>query len=452
MTTDTKIYAPGPVAKGISGNMKDLSANPLEYTAQIARDYPGIGRFRVYHKYVYIVSDPEYVKYIFKTNNSNYRKSQHYSKLKFLLGNGLITSEGDFWLRQRRLAQPIFHKQRIATFVTQMAETTQELIDQWKRTYNPADTLEIGDEMKKLALRIVGRTMLSVDLLHEASTFGEKVKSSTKFINKRQNTFVPVPVWIPTKKNRQFLADRAYMDSVIFKIIEERYKSDNNTANDLLSMLLDARDADTGERMNEQQLRDEVATIFLAGFETTAQALTWTWYALSQHPEIESKFHEELKEVLNGRTPEFEDLPKLQYTAQIIQEVMRLYPPVYNIGRENINDDTIGGYHIPKGSTFLISSYILHRAEGLWPEAEKFIPERFAPENAAHIDNDAYVPFGGGQRKCIGNHFAMMEMQIVIAMIGQHFRLRLKQGHSIIPSPAVTLVPKHGLPMHLQLR
>jgi cytochrome P450 len=303
--------------------------------------------------------------------------------------------------------------------------------------------------MMRLTLGMAGKTLFSMDLSNEADEVGRAAATVIQYANDRFTRLLPLPTNIPTPHNRRFWKALRTLDTVVQGIIDVRRREEKD-AGDLLSMLLLARDEETGEGMNDQQLRDEVRAFILAGHETTAAALAWTWYLLAQHPHIEHRLHTELVTVLDGRSPTFEDLPKLTYTKMVLEESMRLYPPGWGFERRAVADDEIGGYHIPADSLVLISPYVTHRHSAFWEDPERFDPERFTPEPLAGRPRYTYFPFGGGPRQCIGNEFAIVQCQLIIAMVAQTYRLRLVPGHPVEPEPSVTLRPRHGLLMTLQ--
>lgn len=342
------------------------------------------------------------------------------------MGDGLLTSEGDFWLGQRRLIQPVFHRKRIADMASIMTKYTQQRIEMWGLAAKNGETVDIAQEMMQLTLNIIGETMFSTDVSGDAKAVGEALTTVLHYNNRQLRQ--PLITAFSFRQRRQFKKALKTLDTIIYDMIEARRES-TETNQDLLTMLLRARDEETGEGMSDRQVRDEAMTIFLAGHETTANALTWAWYLLSTHPNIAKKLHEEVDQVLSGRVPTVEDLPNLIYTEMVIKEVMRLYPPAWVIGRETLAADDIGGYRIPPKSSVMFSPYIMHRHPTYWDNPTAFDPERFAPENDKRHPHFTYFPFGGGPRLCIGNHFAIMEAQLILAIIAQHYELHLAPYH-----------------------
>jgi cytochrome P450 len=422
--------------------------SPLDFLLTNQRTYGDVVRFEFFGNVVHLLVHPDAIKYVLQDNNRNYPKSETYNQMKSLLGNGLVTSEGNFWLKQRRLAQPAFHRQRIASFGTSMTDATERMLTQWQPIAERGESFDLSAEMMSLTMQIIAKTMFSADLSQESAAIGRDVSAAFTTWNALTEARIKLPEWLPTPNRHRFNTAMATLDKLMYRFINERRVSGDDPG-DLLSMLMNARDEETGEGMSDQQLRDEVLTIFLAGHETTSNALTWTFYALSQHPEVERRLRVELAEVLGGRTPTMADLPNLKYTLLVLEESMRLYPPVWSIERRNLEDDRVGGYYIPAGSYIVLSQHVTHRHPAFWENPDVFDPERFTPERAATRPRFAYFPFGGGPRQCIGNNFALMEAQLILATVLQHYRLSLVPGHPVVPEPMITLGQRHGMYMTL---
>lgn len=421
--------------------------DPLTFLINTAEEFPAFTTFRFAHLPMVYLSHPETIKHVLQTNNKNYKKGIEYEHLKPVLGEGLLTSEGDFWLRQRRLAQPAFHRDKIAHFSNQMVSCTVGILNGWENKLS----VDIHSEMMHLALDIVGKTLLSTNVLDEANEVEKALEISIEESYHRVQALINLPLWLPIPRHLRYNKSRESLNKIVGKIIEGRRNS-NQRYNDLLEMLMDVQDEDTGEKMSDKQLRDEIMTIFLAGHETTANALTWGLYLLSQNPEIEKKYFEEIDRVLGDKTPGLEDLRNLPYLTQIIHEVLRLYPPAWILGRTAIADDIIEGQNVKKGDNILISPYQMHRSKDFWENPDEFNPERFTPEKMKEMHKFLYFPFGGGPRFCIGNNFALMEMQLIFAMIGQKYKLTLEPGFVVEPDPLITLRPKFGMKMNLSPR
>lgn len=401
---------------------------------------------------VYLVRRPEHVKYVLQENAGHFSKqTRGYDALRAILGNGLVTSEGAFWLRQRRLAQPAFHRQRIAQFASTMVDLTGQLLERWEKEAARGGIVDLSQEMMALTLRVVGWTLLSTEIGPDSPVVAEALNELLHQVMPRTTRLLQLPLSVPTPMNLALARARRQLDGIVLRIIEERRRS-GQLGDDLLGMLMAARDEDTGEAMSDAQLRDEVMTIFLAGHETTANALTWTLYLLSQHPSVRAKLEAEVEAALGNRTPRFEDLPQLGYVLAVINESMRLYPPVWMLVRRVEVDEAVGGFRLPRGSFVAVSPLVMHRDPVLFPDPERFDPERFVGAAPNALPRFAFIPFSGGPRICIGNGFALMEAQLVLSMIVQRFRLDLVPGHRVERDPAVTLRPKFGMRMTIAAR
>jgi cytochrome P450 len=396
---------------------------------------------------VVVFSQPEHLHAILVEHADSFYKDADYTDekrgLARFVGQGLITSDGALWKKQRKLVAPAFHAKRIAAYADTMTTYTTSLIDMWR----DGETRDIAKEMAALTIRIVGKTLFDVDATGENAA---PVLSAMETIQESQGTLTLVPEWIPTPANLRKKRSVRELDRLVYGIIGERQANEADRG-DLLSMLVSARD-EHGQPMEPQQIRDEAVTLFLAGHETTANTLNWTFTLLAQNPEIEATLHEELDAVLGGRAPTMADLDQLQYTEQVIKESMRLYPPAWSIGRVAIEDVQIGEWTLPRGTRAGIVTYMTHHDPALWDQPERFDPTRFGPEREATTPKYAYLPFGGGPRVCIGNHFAMMEAKLLLAGIASRYQLRLAKGHHVEMLPRITLNPKGGLPMRIQER
>ena len=396
----------------------------------------------------FLINKPEYIEHVLLANHANYSKS-HFLRhlLGPLLGDGLLTSEGDFWRRQRRIAAPAFHSKRVASFVATMASSAGATLARWRTKTEPFD---IAAEMMALTLDIISRTMFSRDVSGDVEAV-RRLVDIVVALRPSMLDLLGFPEWLPRPRPIAYRRAIAAFEALVARFVAER-RADGIDRGDLLSMLLAARDPETGEGMSDRQLRDEILTIFLAGHETTANALSWTWYLLAQSPEAERRLHDELDRVLGGRMPASTDLAALKWTRMVIEEAMRLYPPAHTISRTAIGEDRIGGVRVPPGASISISIYVTHRNPHLWPDPERFEPERFAPAAVAQRHRFAYLPFGGGPRICIGNGFALAEAQVIVAAIAQHYRVRLAPGHAVERIGLVTLRPKGGLWVTLEPR
>jgi cytochrome P450 len=441
--------APGPRGHLLLGSARDIQRDPLRFGLAMTQQYGDIVRIRLLLWPAYLVNHPDGVKHVLQENQQNYNKDLYpYQIFKPLLGRGLVTNDGKSWLHQRRLMQPAFHRKRLAAFGSLMTGATVMMLDQWQDLAERAQQLDITAEMLRLTLRIVGQALFNIDLSDETHIVGQALITVNKLLS--DYIYAPFPpLNIPTSRNRLIQTAFRTLDQVVQGIINQR-RQQNMDTDDLLSMLLSVRDEVTGQGMNDQQVRDEVMTLLIAGYETVSTALVWTWYLLSQYPEMEHRLHSELDIVLRGDQPTVEHLAELTYTRMVIEEALRLYPPAWIFGRKAIADDGIGGYSIPANSIIVLSPYVTHRHPALWEHPEVFDPERFTPERSAGRPHFAYFPFGGGPRMCIGNNFALMEMQLILATIAQRYKLRLVPGHPVEPEALLSLHPRYGLQMMLE--
>ena len=438
-------FPPGPSPASRSGSFKNYSRDPLGFLPTLAREYGDIVTMRFYKFRVYYVNHPDYIEEVLVNQARKFIKGRILRANKGLFGNGLLTSEGDFWLRQRRLAQPAFHRARIAAYAETMVRFTERMQEGWR----DGQTLDVHAEMTRLTLQIVAKTLFDADVDADAQEVGRALEAIMEH-NSDFRRLILTPSWLPTLRNiRAALATRR-LNKIIYRIISQR-RTAGRDAGDLLSMLLHAQDED-GSRMTDRQLRDEVITLFLAGHETTALTLSWTWWLLAQHPQAEAKLRAELDAVLGGRTPTLENLPKLRYLDHVITESMRLYPPAWGMARLTIEDAEIGGYKIRKGCGVSLSQWVVHRDSRWYESPEEFRPERWEGDLLKRLPRFAYFPFGGGPRQCIGNSFALMEAALILATIAQNFRLRLVPGQVVAPLASITLRPRNGIRVTLEAR
>ncbi|MDQ3811021.1 MAG: cytochrome P450 [Chloroflexota bacterium] len=418
-----------------------MRRDPLHFFMTLARDYGDIAGFRLGPERVVLLNHPDHIKAVLVTDAWNFLKGRGLERAKRLLGEGLLTSEGEFHRRQRRLAQPAFHRQRVATYGTVMTRFGERARERWR----DGDTLDVHAEMMALTLEIVGRTLFDADVGPEAAEIGQALTATMELFDTAMLPFAELLDRLPLPWDRRFERARARLDATIYRLIDERRASGDDRG-DLLSMLLLAQDVEgDGGRMTDRQLRDEALTIFLAGHETTADALTWTWYLLSQHPDVEAMLHAEVDTVLRNRLPTADDLAQLHYTRQVLAESMRLYPPAWLLGRRALAEYRIGGYMLPARTLVLLSQYVTHHDARFFPEPFTFDPGRWTPEAQAARPRFSYFPFSAGPRGCIGEQFAWMEGILLLATIAQRWRFRLARGHPITLHPSVTLRPAHGM-------
>lgn len=399
---------------------------------------------------VVIVTGPDMVKHIMQDNNRNYVKSFGYSILKVLLGEGLLTSEGEFWRKQRKLMQPAFHRERLASFVKTYAEFGQSLVDEWSKIPDGTE-IDVSSGFMETTLNIVSKAMFSSDVVDAMDVVNREFDYANEKLIKRITSPFPMPFWVPLPGVKREKRSYDAIKKVVADVIEKRRNS-TERYDDLLGMLMEIEDAETGEKMSNQQIQDEVITIFLAGHETTAVALTWLMHCLDENPEVVEKLLEEEKRVLNGSTPTVEDLRSLEYTRMVIDETLRLYPPAWIIGRHSLSPDKLGEFDIPKDTYCLIPVYYIHRDPKHWDEPEKFKPERFSAENSKGRHKFTYFPFGGGPRLCIGNNFALMEMQVIVPMLVRAIKLRKSENFKFEREPLITMRPSPHMRMVLTSR
>jgi cytochrome P450 len=453
-TTTARARTPSPRAPGPSGGnpvafFAEFRRDPLGYLERLQREHGDVVALGWGPLLNFVIYHPADIKRVLQDNNQNYVKGAIIARTKIVIGEGLFTSEGDFWRRQRRLAQPAFHRKCIASFVDTMTDSTAAMLRRWDGLARDGATFDAAAEMSRVTLAVVGRTLFGVDLDGEAAAVGRALGDGLAFTNQRATSYMPLPMWVPTARHRRFKAALRVLDDLVFSIIENRRRN-ASAGDDLLGMMMDARDADTGEGMSDRRLRDEVMTFLLAGHETTAVTLAWTFYLLGRHPEVEARLRDEIERVLSGRAPTIDDMPSLPYTRMVIEEAMRLYPPVAGIGRQTVGPDVLGGYAIPKNTLVTISVWATHRHRDFWDDPLRFDPERFSPERSGDRPRFAYLPFSGGPRLCIGYEFALVEAQIILAMVLQRHRVRLAVEGEVTPEMTLTTRPRGGVPVRLE--
>lgn len=442
---------PGPRGQFLLGSISDFRRDQLGFILRMARDYGDVARFRLGGVVLNQVNDPAGVQRILQEKNHNYIKGDFFDPIRQVGGDGLFASEGAHWLRQRRLMQPAFHRQRIAGFAQVMTGQTTHMLERWDEYARSGEPLDVSLEFTDLTMRIITEAMFSAQIEEDVHAISSAITLLLEDMNFRfQVPFYP-RFGFPTLRNLRAKQALSTIDEVIYRIIDQRRKS-GEQKNDLLGMLMDARDEATGEAMSDRHLRDEVVTIFVAGHETTAVLLTWLFQLLSQEPEWEARLAAEVILALDGRLPTFSDLAQLPTLRMAIDETLRLYPPAWITNRTTLQDDEICGYRIRAGEVVAISPYVIHRRPDYWPDPERFDPLRFTQENSANRPRFAYLPFGGGPHQCIGNNFALVEAQLIFATLVQRFRLHSVPERPVQVEPTVTLRPKDGLWMTLQAR
>ena len=445
---------PGPAGLPLLGSLLDLQADVLELMARTRREYGDIFRLRLGPFDFIVLHDPALIREVVLERAADFSRSPSYDGLRLILGNGLLTSEGEHWQRQRKLMTPAFHYKQLRGFGEVMVRCASEHADRWDAHLRkrPDEPLDIHEELVALTFRIVGLTLFSTELSAASGPMGPALATVVEHANYvTTQLFLTAPPWIPSARNRKFEAAKRVVDELVYGIIERRRRL-GEAHDDVLDMLMNATDASGHHRMSDVDLRDEVTTLVMAGHETTAQALTWTFMLLSQHPEAERRVVEEVRAVCGERPPTIDDLELLPYTGWVIDESLRLYPPAWMFERYTKHELELGGYTIPRNTILAVTPWTLHRHPAHWRNPEGFDPERFGPERSAGRSRYAYLPFGGGPRRCIGINFALYEAKLVLATLLQRFCLELVPGQKLQPSAEVTLRPREGLKMRLRPR
>ena len=432
---------PGPLADSSSAALYAMRRDPLSFFKKLARDQGDIARFRLgdHEHDLFLLNHPDYIREVLVTQDRSFTKWFSVDRIREVLGEGLFVSEGDFHMRQRRLSQPSFHRERIASYADQMAAHAVRLRERWQED----QVIDVCREMNWLAMMIVASTLFGADIESQA----EEIRNALSEILDQFERSV-----LPQADRDDFAGAMSRLNAAIYRMIQER-RATGGDRGDLLSMLLLAQDTEgDGARMSDLQVRDEAMTIFLAGHETSANAMAWSWYLLSQNPDVEAEFHGELDRVLNGRQPRMDDVPNLALTGRIFSEALRLYPPLWAIGRRAITECRIGGHQIPAGSVVILSQYVTHRDPRWFPEPERFDPERWMAEARSTRPRFSYFPFSAGSRACLGEAFAGMEGVLCLAALCQKWRLRFVEGHRIVLQPQLTLRARNGIKMRIEGR
>src|SRR5881394_1900733 len=436
---------PGPGGSTFAFLFGDRRRDPLAFFTKLARDYGDVSQLTLLNFRTLFINHPDDIEDVLVNKARKFEKGRVMKANMRLFGEGLLTSEGDFWLRQRRLAQPAFHRARVAAYGTTMVEYAERAMRGWKS----GEVRDIHEDMMEITLQIVGETLFNAELTRDAKEVGETMEGLLKLAADFGKSIL-IPLWVPTPRNLRARMGIRRIEKIIYRIIAQKRAEASDTG-DLLSMLLAVQDED-GSRMTDKQLRDETITLFLAGHETTANALSWTIWLLAQNPAAEKKFFEELAGVLNRRAPNVEDIQKLTYTANILTESMRLYPPAWGMARLVKEEVEVAGYNLAPGDGVACAQWVVHRDARWFDEPEKFLPERWEGDLAKRLPRFAYFPFGGGPRQCIGSAFALMEATLILAAVAQRVRLALVPGQRVTPTPYVTLRPEPGLQMRVTRR
>jgi cytochrome P450 len=435
---------PGPKPHFLIGHLPEFVKSPLNFLIESTRDYGDIIDLHLPLGRTYYLNHPDYIEFMLVAGHRNFKKGKIFDLIRPLLGNGLVSSDGEFWLRQRRLMQPAFHRERIKAYADVMVNYTERMLEGWE----DGQTRNISEDMIHLTMEIVSRLLFNAEVSsEEAAISNHAFTEGLEVFQAKLSSPIQIPQKYPTPGNLRYKRAVGQLDRIIDEIIQ-RNRAEGSDKGDLLSMLLQVRDED-GKGMSNQQLRDELLTLFLAGHETTAGMLTWAWYLLSQHPQVEARLNQELQTVLAGRSPTVNDLPQLPYTDMVIKETLRLYPVGWMLSRETLQDVEIGGYHIPKGMQLMASPWTMHRDPRYYSDPHAFKPERWESEETKKLPKYAYLPFGGGPRQCIGNTFALTEAALILATVAQQYRLELMPGKPVVPNASATIRPKHALKMKL---
>jgi cytochrome P450 len=450
MPLSSTTLPPGPRGVPGLGVLLQVRRDPTTFFENCAHEFGETVFLKIGQHRAFLITNPRDIRHVLQDNARNYHKSPLYDGMRRTLGNGLLTSEDGFWLRQRRIAQPAFHRERLVQLAAVMSETAAAAADKWRVLAHANAAVDIAEEMMQITRSVVLRTLLGADL----GQFSDRVDSAWHAVNEHLGTHFWSPPFVdrlPTPRTRRFLAARRLLREAVEHVIRERRKQPTDQP-DLLSMLLSARDAETGEQMTDEQLRVEVTTFLLAGQETTSLALAWTWYLLSRHQAVEAELHTEVDRVLGGRRPEYADLARLPYSRTVISESMRLFPPAWAFSRQALGDDELGGYRLRRGWLVLVVPYVLHRLAAFWDEPERFDPLRFSPEATASRPKFVYIPFGAGPRQCIGNEFALIEAQLILATLAGRYRVCVDPHHPVEPHALISLRPRFGIRATLQQR
>lgn len=431
---------PGPKPRRLTGSLREFSRDRLGTLTRWRDEYGDVVAARFGPRPVMLVYHPDAIEQVLVDQNRKFIKHYRVRNLTRTLGNGLLSSSGDFWRGQRKLAQPAFHRDRIASYASAMVDSTVRMLDAWR----PGQVRDVQDDLMRLTLEIVAKTLFDADIADDAGGASAAMEVLMNNFVARGGSLIPIPRWVPTPLNIKFELAARRLDRIILGLIAERRRTGADHG-DLLSMLMQAQDEESGRRMSDAQLRDEAMTLFMAGHETTANTLAWAFYLLARHPDVEAALRAELLDVLGDRPPTLADLPRLRYTGMVVSETLRLYPTVWTLGREAIEPAEVGGYPVPVGTTLMMPQWAVHRDPRWFDDPETFRPERWSEANRESIHRYAYFPFGGGPRICIGNNFALMEASLLLASIAGRYRLELAPDADVVLLPTITLRPARGV-------
>jgi len=438
-----QLMAPGPHGYDLLKKVRGFYRDPLAMFAEVASRYGGIARLELGPYCLHLITRPEHMKYVLEDNIDNYPKAGAYQHTRPVLGLGLATNSTETWRRQRQWVEPVFHYGRLAKFTSVITAAAADMLEDWQVFARNGAAVNVWSELLQLNHRILGQVLFGVEL-----PILQALRTVRDISARRINALLTIPDTIPTPDNRRFQKAVAELDAFVYRLIGERRQAPGE---EVLSILIRARDKGTGEAMTDVQLHDEIMSLLFSGYEDPTNALTWALYLLVQHPGIENRLRSELQMVLQGRPPTLPDLAQLPYLTMVLQETMRLYPPSWGILRDVVADDKVGGYHLPAGSTVFLAAYLTHRLPALWPDPDVFDPTRFTPEQSAARPDYAYFPFGGGPRRCIADDFAMLEIKVTLATMIQTYQFHLAIERPVETEALHSLRPRQGLLMTLQL-
>jgi len=443
--------APGPPGQPLVGHLEAFKQDPIKMLLDAQNGYGDVVRLQLGPYLVHAVSHPRGVQHVLQDNHKNYCRGRFYARFRLFFGLGLLTSDGRYWLTHRRIAQPVFHRRVVELCATAIVDTVDDMLERWREPARQGRQLDIVAEMMRLSLSVLGKAVFKQDLGAEADVLNPAVRVGLSAMIPSGTVQDFLPPWLPTPHTLRVARARRTLRQIMSRVLAEHGRL-NSEGDDLVSLLLSARDEETGDLLSEEEVFDEITTIFLAGHETTGTGLAWALHAISKHPEVARALQAEVETAVGSRRPTLADVPNLPYTRMVVDEALRLYPPIWGYTRDALEDDEIGGFRIPRGSTVFISPYVTHRHTELWDNPEAFDPHRFAGSQAASRPRFAYFPFGGGPRKCIGNHLALLQMQLAVAMIMQRYHLAAVPGQHIHYGRGVSLRPATGIQMALRER